>query len=65
MDRYRCCICGTIYTGFGNNAEPYKEGRCCDNCNLVYVIPERLKQVEMREVKSDAQRKGNTARKRF
>ena len=54
--RYRCCICGEVYWGEGNNPEPYKQvGKCCDNCNLVYVIPARLKQIDMKEVKKDAQ----------
>lgn len=37
-----CCICGEEYTGYGNNAEPYKKGRCCDECNRKFVIPSRL-----------------------
>jgi len=37
-----CCICGKRYTGFGNNAEPFKEGRCCDCCNQNWVIPGRI-----------------------
>ena len=37
-----CCICGEEYTGYGNNAEPYKKGRCCDQCNRKFVIPSRL-----------------------
>ena len=40
-----CCICGEEYTGYGNNAEPYKEGRCCDKCNMKFVIPYRLSQL--------------------
>ena len=36
-----CCICGEEYEGYGNNAEPYKEGRCCDECNKKFVIPDR------------------------
>lgn len=62
MDRGKCCICNQIYHGWGNNAQPVRNGRCCDTCKLIYVIPARLKQVEMREVKSDDQRKGNTKR---
>ena len=38
-----CCICGEEYIGYGNNAEPYKEGRCCDECNKKFVIPDRIK----------------------
>ena len=38
-----CCICGKVYTGFGNNAYPVdNEGRCCDECNSLYVIPARI-----------------------
>lgn len=37
-----CCICGEPIDGYGNNAEPYKTGRCCDACNLKFVIPARL-----------------------
>ena len=28
----------------GNNAEPVNDGRCCDQCNMDVVIPERLQQ---------------------
>lgn len=38
-----CCICGQEFTGWGNNAEPVKSGRCCDKCNREVVIPERFK----------------------
>lgn len=37
-----CCICGKEYSGYGNNAKPLKEGKCCDSCNKEYVIPYRL-----------------------
>ncbi len=40
-----CCICGEIIDGYGNNPEPYvsaDEGRCCDGCNVKFVIPARL-----------------------
>ena len=39
-----CVICQDPVTGYGNNPAPlYKEGTCCDECNLEYVIPERIK----------------------
>ena len=42
-DKYTCCICGEECTGYGNNPEPYKhEGKCCDACNLHFVIPARM-----------------------
>ncbi len=42
-----CCICGEPIEGYGNNPEPYMSadrGRCCDSCNLHFVIPMRLDQ---------------------
>jgi len=49
-DKYTCCICGEECTGYGNNPEPFKhEGRCCDACNLKFVIPARLAQIETKE----------------
>jgi hypothetical protein len=37
-----CAICHEEYEGFGNNAEPINDGRCCDACNGL-VIGERCK----------------------
>ena len=45
----KCVICGKEYIGYGNNAEPAAEGRCCDECNWTVVIPERLKQLGLKE----------------
>ena len=43
-----CCICGEPLDGYGNNPEPYKEeGRCCDGCNLKFVVPARLAELEV------------------
>jgi len=57
MDKKICCICGNEIEGWGNNPwgamwknedgsieEPeFKEDdRCCDDCNMRYVIPGRL-----------------------
>ena len=44
-----CCICGEPINGYGNNAEPYKSGRCCDACNLKFVIPYRFKLMQQNE----------------
>ena len=38
-----CSICGSKYTGWGNNAWPVNDGRCCDRCNGMYVIGARLR----------------------
>lgn len=44
-----CCICGEEIVGYGNNAEPYKSGRCCDACNLKFVIPARMEEIKGNE----------------
>jgi hypothetical protein len=38
----RCSICRGKYEGWGNNARPVDNGRCCDECNILVVIPARL-----------------------
>lgn len=41
-----CSICSNTFEGFGNNPWPFdqnKEDRCCDDCNIRFVIPARLK----------------------
>lgn len=43
----KCSICGNIikpnYFGWedGNSAQSINNGRCCDDCNYMYVIPAR------------------------
>jgi hypothetical protein len=37
-----CSICGHPYEGFGHNAQPVNDGRCCDTCNTHIVIARRL-----------------------
>lgn len=38
----KCSICGEIFAGYGNNAQPVNNGTCCDECNFKYVIPARI-----------------------
>lgn len=38
----KCVICNREFRGHGNNAEPVKEGRCCDKCNADVVVPVRM-----------------------
>jgi len=47
----KCCICGKTFKGYGNNAEPVKQGICCDECNMMIVIPERVYRYAKREHK--------------
>ena len=37
-----CAICFMPFDGFGNNASPVNEGKCCDRCNLSIVVPARI-----------------------
>ena len=34
-----CSICGGAIVGFGNDAWPVNDDRCCDQCNAERVIP--------------------------
>jgi hypothetical protein len=46
--KMKCSICEEMMDewpgggGYGNNAWPVNEGRCCDDCNARHVIPERF-----------------------
>lgn len=44
-----CSICGKTYYEFPNNAAPVTDGNCCDECNMNYVIPARIKLSEETE----------------
>ncbi len=41
----KCSICNSKYYGYGNNAQPINEGRCCNECNVKEVIPARIDQL--------------------
>jgi hypothetical protein len=43
MKPFVCSICHEEADGFGNNARPINDGRCCDHCNRTIVIPARLR----------------------
>jgi len=52
----KCCLCGekikVELSGWdkGNNAQPLKDGRCCNKCNFNKVLPVRLEVVQ-RQIK--------------
>ena len=33
-----CSICQQTYEGYGNNARPINDGRCCDECNKLVIM---------------------------
>lgn len=43
-----CSICGKHYEGYGNNAQPINNGRCCDNCNVT-IVPRRMQDYKNRK----------------
>ena len=45
----KCCLCGREIIGHGNNADPVAKGRCCNECNITKVVPERAKRMELME----------------
>lgn len=49
-----CSICQQDYIGWGNNAEPVNEGRCCDMCNSAIVVPARIVMFYKRRAKETA-----------
>lgn len=53
---YICCICGKYCEGAGNNPAPVSYiGRCCTDCNIKVVIPERMRRLY--NVQTEAQSK--------
>lgn len=33
-----CSICFREYEGFGNNAQPINDGRCCNDCDKIVIV---------------------------
>ena len=55
--KYKCVFCGKEHEGYGNSCWPiYNDEsiRCCDNCNMYIVVPERIKTTDV-ENKEDNQ----------
>lgn len=41
----RCCLCGCVITGWGNDPWPLntdEEAECCDACDFTKVVPARI-----------------------
>ncbi len=44
----RCCICGQLFMGMGNNPWPVideDDASCCDLCNQYIVVPARIEMI--------------------
>lgn len=47
--KFKCCLCDREFKGHGHNPQPIKsEGECCNYCNTMKVIPERLRRFEVK-----------------
>lgn len=58
MDKkFICSICQVECEGFGNNAEPVNDGRCCTDCDNGVVIPARIRIVLRAKRKSEVEGK--------
>ncbi|MCQ2793716.1 MAG: hypothetical protein MJ221_04885 [Bacilli bacterium] len=44
-----CCICGKTIEGYGYNASPLADGRCCGDCHLL-VHRKRIDEAFMEDV---------------
>ena len=52
---WECVLCEKDCKGFGNNPHPLKcnntMDRCCDYCNIKFVIPIRILQSKNKKIK--------------
>ncbi len=58
-----CCVCGQQINGYGNNAEPLMQGRCCDNCNITQVVRLRMQELPRAKEKPGSEEKPGSAKK--
>lgn len=69
MAETKCSICGRTIEGYGNNAWPVNDGRCCDKCDDEVVVPRRINDAksENEKLKSDPKkaRSNENRAKRF
>lgn len=56
----KCCLCGKEIHGLGNNPWPVDktdEARCCDDCNMLTVVPARLAELVDGKCRRDKEEK--------
>jgi hypothetical protein len=53
-----CSICNGPIVGFGNNAQPVNDGRCCDRCYSETVVPERVRRGARARCQARRRRRG-------
>jgi len=52
-----CVICKDQFSGYGHNAMPAAEGRCCTSCNDVVVIPTRIRKFLVTKPRNQPEKK--------
>lgn len=51
----KCCICGQLFEGCGNNPAPVEtRGECCDDCNINVVVPRSLLDAKKAQIRAAA-----------
>jgi hypothetical protein len=48
-----CSICYEPFDEFGHDAQPVKKGRCCNACNDRKVIPAKIAQMRVTQIKTE------------
>ena len=49
---FKCCFCGEVFEGYGNNPWPMADDtkhRCCNVCNMRIVVPARIEFIREKE----------------
>ena len=41
VKKFTCCLCGKKVAEYGNNPAPLAGNKCCNACDMNYVIPVR------------------------
>ena len=59
---FKCVICKKNTKGYGNNASPSAEGRCCDKCNYGVVLPRRIAKTQMEAIGKTGGKLGEIAK---
>lgn len=53
----RCILCGKQFSEYGNNPEPlakFEEGKACNECDDLKVVPARLRRIGYTPTDADA-----------
>ena len=41
VKKFTCCLCGKKVKEYGNNPSPLAGRKCCNACDMAYVMPVR------------------------